>query len=307
MVSTALDVVAAIILDRSDRVLLSQRPAHKHQGGCWEFPGGKMEAGESFHQALARELHEELGIDITASTPFMTIHHDYPDLSVRLHFRTVRQWLGEPHGREQQPVDWFGVDALEKLTFPAANRPVVTALRLPDRWLVLPDDYRQQDWQARLRALSGRQVGGVYLRGAATADVPSLVTQCRELGLKTLVRDDVSLALASGADGVHLSASAAQQFHQHPAQLGTRLLSVACHNEDELQHATTLAADMVMLSPVHTTATHSHATPLGWPGFAALASGRPCAVYALGGVGADQFDCAREHGARGIAAIRAFW
>ena len=99
-----LDVVAGIIQDNQARFLLSQRPAHKHQGGRWEFPGGKVEPGETPAAALSRELEEELGIQAIDSVPFMTIDHDYPDLSVRLMFRQVTRWAGEPHGREQQPL-----------------------------------------------------------------------------------------------------------------------------------------------------------------------------------------------------------
>ena len=99
-------VVAGIIRDAQGRLCLSRRPEHKHQGGLWEFPGGKVEAGEALGDALARELDEELGLRDLVSTPFMSVEHAYPDLRVVLHFRELRAWSGEPHGREGQPVEW---------------------------------------------------------------------------------------------------------------------------------------------------------------------------------------------------------
>ncbi len=307
MPEKCLNVVAAIIRDRHGRVLLSQRPAHKHQGGRWEFPGGKVEPGESLHQALVRELHEELGVEVASSRPFMTIDHQYPELKVRLHFREVLGWRGDPVAREQQPFDWYALSELGRLTFPAANQPVVTALCLPDCWLVLPDDYAQsgiEDWCARMRE---QGVEGVYLRGARNmgrSALAELVDACRRSGLMTLVRDDVALARAVKADGVHLSAAVAAMMTQRP---DLACVSIACHDQNSLAHAQQLNADMVMLSPVNSTATHPHAQPLGWTQFQALATGRPFSVYALGGVSASEFAVAREYGARGIAAISAFW
>lgn len=304
-----LDVVAAIIRDSRHFLLLSKRPEHKHQGGLWEFPGGKVETGETLHNALARELHEELGIDAAESIPFMTIDHSYPDLTVRLHFREVTEWAGVPHGREQQPVEWFATEQLSSLSFPAANQPVVTALSLPDKWLVLPENHAKS-WPQLHTLLLEKGVQGVYLRGADAQQLPNLVRDCREAGLKTLVRNDFDLAKRVGADGVHLTADNALGLMQtgsaeRDSYVG--FVSMACHNEDELMCAEALKADMVTLSPVKPTSTHPEVTPLGWQAFSALASGRPLSVYALGGMVDQDFVAAREHGARGIAGISAFW
>lgn len=309
-----LDVVAAIVRDEKNQLLLSQRLQHKHQGGCWEFPGGKMDANESLHQALARELKEELGIRAHSSSPFMTIEHNYPDLSVRLHFRDVSDWDGEPYGREQQPVQWFSLASLAALEFPAANLPVVTALQLPDAWLVLPNDYSAH-WREKFMRLALMGVQGVYLRGAVhrtEAELKDMVDAARQCKLDTLIRDDAVLAKRVGASGVHLSSAVAEKTLSRP---DCRLVSVACHDEHELDHAAHLRADMVMLSPVNRTASHAHAggvrggvsEGMGWPRFAQLATGRPYSVYALGGMAMNDIDMARESGARGVAGISAFW
>lgn len=303
--SSRLDVVAAVIRDAAGNILLSQRLAGKHQGGRWEFPGGKVEPGETLHQALARELHEELGIDCHNSCAFMTIDHQYPELHVRLHFREVTQWSGVPHGREQQPVKWFAPSDLSSLEFPAANQPIVTALSLPERWLILPDNY-QTNWPSALSVLKRSGVGGVYLRGAPTnrLHLSEMVKRCQAHGLKTLLRNDVESVRATGADGVHLSSGVATTMSERP---DCELLSVACHNPSELDHAERLRADMVMLSPVNITTTHPQAIPLGWETFSLWATGRPFSVYALGGVTEKELSMARASGGRGIAAISAFW
>lgn len=297
-------VVAGIIREQSgNRILLSQRPAHKHQGGRWEFPGGKVERGESAAQALARELHEELGIDVHASRPFMTIDHDYPDLSVRLLFREVEDWRGLPHGREQQPLDWFAPAALGALRFPQANQPVVSALSLPDQLLITPPAL-PDDWREHLqRALDGG-VSLVYARlWPQQAEVlTSLVAQCHEADARVLVADDAALATAVQADGLHLTGRAASLPQDWPG-----LRSMACHDAAQLARARDWQAHLVTLSPVQPTASHSGAQPLGWRNFAALATGQPFAVYALGGVGPDDLLRARECGARGVAGISRFW
>lgn len=300
-----LDVVAAIIRDHTGQLLLARRPPHKHQGGCWEFPGGKVEPGEPLDVALAREIHEELGLQLDHCQPFMTVDHRYPDLHVRLHFREVLSWRGQPHGREGQAVQWFAPDALAALTFPAANRPVVTALTLSDHMLVLPE-VLPADWSVRLAAAIDRGCGLVYLRGLEKSPVRlrEAVQICRQHGARSLVRDDLALQQAVQADGLHLSARGAAGLLKRP---DTALLSVACHSTRELERATRWQPDLVTLSPVSATATHPDAVPLGWPRFAELALGRPFAVYALGGVSPAELALARNHGARGVAGIRAFW
>lgn len=300
-----LHVVAAIIRAADGRLLLAQRPAHKHQGGRWEFPGGKVEANETLHEALARELDEELGLSADSSEPFMTVDHRYPDLHVRLHFREVTSWQGDAHGREGQPVAWFALAELATLSFPAANRPVVKALQLSDALMVMPDITVMVDWQARLEKAIASGCRVVYLRGLEKhpQQLQQAVKICRAAGVVSLLRNDVELMRSSGAAGLHLNGPAAATLAQRP---DVAWLSVACHSAEELAVARRLQADLVLLSPVLATATHPDAKPLGWQRFAELAIGQPFAVYALGGMSQADIVTAKQHGARGIAAIRAF-
>ena len=100
------EVAVGIIVKEDGSYLLGQRPEGKPYAGYWEFPGGKLEAGESVFQALFRELKEELGIEIVASEPWKIIEHDYPHAYVRLHLHYVREWQGEPKGLEEQALSW---------------------------------------------------------------------------------------------------------------------------------------------------------------------------------------------------------
>ena len=119
--------VAAGVIERDGQVLVTQRAAKAHQGGLWEFPGGKLESGESAEQALVRELAEELNIQVTQQSPLIEIAHDYGDKQVRLFVFVVRDFDGEPQGLEGQPMQWVAATELNGLSFPAANLPIIQA------------------------------------------------------------------------------------------------------------------------------------------------------------------------------------
>ncbi|MDN5674460.1 MAG: Nudix family hydrolase, partial [Pseudomonas sp.] len=132
-------VVAAVIRGTDGRILIARRADTQHQGGLWEFPGGKVEEGEGVEAALARELREELGIEVTRSRALIKVSHDYPDKQVLLDVREVEAFTGEPHGAEGQPLEWVSPRDLAQYEFPEANKPIVAAARLPDQYLITPD------------------------------------------------------------------------------------------------------------------------------------------------------------------------
>ena len=130
----AIDVVAGVIFDAPRaRVLLALRRAGQHQGGLWEFPGGKVEPGENLAAALRRELEEEIGIRVGETRPRCQIEHAYPDVLVRLHVFDVLGFAGEPEGREGQRLRWVALDELGEVAFPEANAPIVAGLVGTDR------------------------------------------------------------------------------------------------------------------------------------------------------------------------------
>ena len=121
-------VAVGILIDDAGRVLVTRRAPDAHQGGLWEFPGGKVEENETILAALARELQEELGVLVEATEALMVLDHDYGDKQVRLDVHCVTRWSGEPRGLEGQPLAWQQPEGLRNWAFPAANRPILERL-----------------------------------------------------------------------------------------------------------------------------------------------------------------------------------
>ena len=121
--------VAVGVIARGDDIFITLRPDDVHQGGKWEFPGGKVEAGETVLQALKRELAEEVGISVSASTPLTVITHDYGDKQVRLDVHLVHDFVGEPFGKEGQRSRWIPISQLKSTEFPSANADIITSIQ----------------------------------------------------------------------------------------------------------------------------------------------------------------------------------
>lgn len=129
---TRIHVVAAVIYGKLNQILIARRPDHLHQGGLWEFPGGKLEASETAYQGLVRELNEELAINVIAANPFMQVSHDYSDKHILLDVWQVTAFDGEARGAEGQECCWVSIETLlredSEYAFPQANRPILGAL-----------------------------------------------------------------------------------------------------------------------------------------------------------------------------------
>jgi 8-oxo-dGTP diphosphatase len=123
-----IEVAAGVLQRATGQALIAQRPASKHAGGEWEFPGGKLEPGESPRAGLERELREELGIQVLEAESLMAYSHRYPDLEVHLHVFRVTRWSGEPAGLEDQPLRWVAVEQLLQAGLLPADEPIVQAL-----------------------------------------------------------------------------------------------------------------------------------------------------------------------------------
>jgi mutator protein MutT len=126
-------VVAGVLRDAAGAVLLAQRPPGKHLAGGWEFPGGKLEAGETRRSALARELHEEIGVEVEEARPLFSVTHAYPHRDILLDVWLVTSFRGAPRGLEGQALRWCPPGELPRADLLPADRPIVTALRLPER------------------------------------------------------------------------------------------------------------------------------------------------------------------------------
>jgi len=306
-------VVAAAVSDDSGRLLIARRPADTHQGGKWEFPGGKVEEGETPLDALARELHEELGIRARTFDPLITVLHDYPDQRVRLEVWRVVSFDGAATGLEGQEVRWVTTKDLRAYEFPDANLPVLAALGLPDRYLITPDPEGDADeFLRKLKRALGRGVSLIQFRATnrEQAEYEALAVEvvqiCRSANARLLLNANPARALALGADGVHLNARRLQQYRTRPLPRGM-IVGASCHDTAELRLAASCGADFAVLSPVRATPSHPGAKSLEWKTFQDLCLGARMPVYALGGVGEGDISRARACGGQGIAAIRGLW
>lgn len=302
-------LVVAAVIRREGRILIAQRPRDKHMGGLWEFPGGKVEAGETVRRALVRELGEELGITATACAPLIRISHDYPDKAVCLDVWEVTAFDGEPHGREGQAVRWVTPAELPGFDYPAANRPIVSAARLPARYVISPPDLAADAYPAWCAAALAQDARLLLLRAPAlaradyVAAAAACLAACRAAGATLLLHGDPALLDAVPADGVHLpwSRLAALSARPLPAQ---RWLAASVHSAAELAQAERAGVDFVTLSPVAATPSHPGQPGMGWEAFAAVVAQAHLPVYALGGMTVADLPQARAAGAQGVAGIR---
>lgn len=311
MVARVVQVAVGVVEAPDGRILIARRAEDAHQGGLWEFPGGKVDPGETTAEALIRELREELAIEVLDCEPLIEIRHDYADKSVQLNVCRVTRFEGEPRGAEGQPVQWVEREALPGYAFPAANRPIVNAIRLPETLLITGPAESGEGWLARLEEALSQGVTWVQVRAPELSEVDY---RQRVEGALDLCRPKGVMVLAHGGpdhyqpelDGLHLDGSALRDCRQRPVP-ASAWCGASCHSPDELAHAVRLGVDYVTLSPVLPTASHPDVAPLGWARFADWVSGAPIPVYALGGVSPDHLAQARAKGAQGIAGIGFAW
>ena len=308
---TVTDVAVAIILRRDGSFLLAQRPAGKPYADYWEFPGGKVEPGESTLHALCRELHEELGIEVEIAYPWLTRVFTYPHATVRLNFFRVIRWKGEPHGRESQQLSWQSVPHIGVDPLLPANTPVLRALQLPSLYAIsnageLGEDEFLQRLQHALR--NGLRLLQVREKNLPRASLRELSLQVLELahahGAQVLINGDVELAREVGADGVHLNSGQLAVCRMRP---DLAWCAASCHNAAELQRAGEMGLDFAVLGPLLPTQSHPGMAHLGWEKFTRIAAGSTIPVYALGGLCRNDMETAWQHGAHGIALLRQAW
>lgn len=307
-----LHVAVGVIEDVAGRVLVALRPARAHQGGLWEFPGGKCEPGESVQTALARELQEELGITPLQCMPLCRIRHDYADRQVLLDVWRVTRFSGTPTGLEGQPLRWVAPDELEPAEFPQANRAIIRRLQLPPLLPITGAAASPEEFLERFTQLLTRGHRLVQLRAPElpAARFHALARRClsvaREHGARLVLNADGDLLHTVPAAGIHLNSRRLQALEARILD-DSQLLGASCHSLEELQRAEALGADYALLSPVLPTRSHPGQPALGWEVFEACVRAVGIPVYALGGLTAADLDTARRHGALGVAAISAFW
>ena len=302
-------VAVGVIKNSTGKILISRRDNAAHQGGLWEFPGGKVEAGESVEQALIRELNEELNLTVGDIAPLLKVRHCYSDLTVQLDVWQVNSYSGEPRGCEGQPLKWVSVNDLHSLAFPKANLPIITAVRLPEHYAIL-DGSEVSLLLENLDILLSNGIKLIQIRAKSLpqSGVESFLDVayplCRKKGVRLLLNSAMQEVWQFSADGIHLTSRHLMALESRPANLDW--LAASCHNVKELQHAQAIGVDFAVLAPVMPTATHSGVKTLGWGTFAEIVSKVNIPVYALGGMGLNDAHIARNYGGQGMAGIRAF-
>lgn len=302
-------VAAGILLRPDGSFLLGSRPAGKPYAGYWEFPGGKLESGESEAAALKRELTEEMGIEVTAATPWVVQTFDYPHASVRLSFFRVTGWEGEITAHEGQEFAWQVPGKLNVSPILPANGPILRGLALPA--VMTLSNMAELGRDAFLERLQAIAPAFLILREPQlnTEEYRQLATEvlaiARRQHTRVLLHNAIELATELQADGVHLPARTLMSLEKRPA---LDWVGASTHNAAELTAASRLALDYALLGHIAATPSHPGDTPLGWQGLQTLLQqGWPLPVYALGGMKQADIATAQQHGAHGVALMRAAW
>jgi 8-oxo-dGTP diphosphatase len=293
--------VAAGVLQRPDGAyLLAQRPAGKVYAGYWEFPGGKIERGEPAAGALARELHEELGIEIGEAFPWITRVFTYPHGTVRLQFFRVFSWRNEPHPREDQAISWQSADLPMQAPMLPANAPVLAALALPAEYgITSAKEYGIDGMLERLERRLAQGLKLLQIREPQLGELERKLFSGKAIGLAHRYGCKVLTKVPfPGADGVHYTATQLMSLERR----SEGLVAASCHTRNELEHAMRLELDFAVLGPVK-----DKSPALGWDKFRELAAFSTIPVYAIGGLTGADLPEARRAGAHGVAMIRGAW
>ncbi len=246
------EAAAAVILQPDGRFLLGRRPEGKPYAGYWEFPGGKIEAGETAAQALVRELTEELGIEADRYTPWITREFVYPHAHVRLYFRRVFDYSGSPQSREGQSFAWVDVDRFDRAPLLPATVPVPGWLRLPPECAVsvaglIGDDAFVAALEHRLRT---RRLRLLVLHEPALAPArfehlfARVLPACRQAGVPLLVGPGHAPSFARAAQGTLLSGD---DLHRVGVRPPCRLVAAACRDRGDLEAAHRLGVDLAVV------------------------------------------------------------
>lgn len=302
------------------RVLIALRGANKDQGGLWEFPGGKVEKGESPKEALSRELTEEIGISLKACQFLMEIEHDYEYKKVLLHVFIVTEFSGEACGCEGQRVKWVSKYDLPCFKFPKANISILKQVMLSDQFMITgtftgTNIFLQQLREAlenglKLITLRARELDKIIYRELSR----KVASMCQSYECILLLTGGLDTFDYSWGDGVHLSSKElsalydAGYVNSELACSRLKFLSASTHNLKEIGQASAIGCDLITLSPVKKTLSHPYTDALGFSVSESMTNANAnMNIYWQGGMSLNDLDRAKRSGAKGISGISAWW
>ncbi|WP_230537368.1 Nudix family hydrolase [Teredinibacter turnerae] len=307
-------VAVGVVRNAEGEVLIAKRQTGQHLAGFWEFPGGKVEQGECVTTALARELREELGIEVSEAQPLVTIPYDYPEKRVLLDVHEVTQYSGLPVSGEGQSIRWVAQSDLGDYTFPPANAPIVTAVQLPAVFCISGEFESFAALRNRCRSLQSQGITHIQLRAPHLEPAEYLHVYRRLAG------ELEGVSLFANTDWRHPDVSHVEQTPRYihmsgrvlragykPKPAAGGIISAACHDVDELKLAENAGAHFVFFSPVKPTLSHPQTPGVGWEALRDFCAVATVPVYALGGLSELDISQARQCGAQGIAAVSALW
>jgi len=292
------DVAIAILIHRG-KILVGWREEQQHQGGKHEFPGGKVEQGETSEEACRREIYEEVGIGLKDWHQFDYIHHEYDDIIVNLHLfhsYVPDELLNLIH----QPWAWYTRDQLLHLNFPKANKNIIKRLYWP-HLIKISNTLSTVESSDALLYWRIEEFEPQYIEQLTALDEG----QRSSLIINVDIWRQLSPELQKQIKTVHLKQSQLMNLHKGDLRVGVRYIA-ACHDAVSLKQAQQIGCDAIFISPVKPTMTHPEAVALGWERFSDLAQNSQIPVFALGGVHPDDLATAQQHGAYGLAGIRNF-
>ena len=305
--------IAVGVLQKDTKVCLALRQKHQSHADHWEFPGGKIEQGETPIEALKREFLEELAVETDYWKPLIVIPWDYEKVSVRLHVYTTAEYTREPLGNEGQQVKWFEIADLHELTFPAANKGILIALQLADKYMITGKFSGVSD---ALEKLSSALRSGIELCQLRAKELDNhefsdfaqaAISLCHKKKAKILLNGKTDLlAEFPEADGIQLASNLIYDYKTRPIAKN-KLLGVSTHTDDDIKQALKIDADFILLSPVKETSSHPGVPGIGWDTFAQKVQSITIPVYALGGMKLEDIEEAKSQGGQGVAAISGFW
>jgi 8-oxo-dGTP diphosphatase len=325
--SSLIDVAVAVFQQVDGSFLLASRPVGKPYAGYWEFPGGKIEAGESIRDALTRELREELNVVIDTATPWFSFDMHYAHANVRLHTWRVTAWhdadVRGMSGLEGQTFQWQSLNQLTVSPVLPGCVPIFRALSLPMTYIITnASEVGENAYIEQIRAFWGKNVSNrapdnefqyliphlVQVRekqmpaAALQQFARSLVAECKAHGVTVLINHGLQLAHDTNANGVHLTST---DLGKHSTRPNINWVGASVHSRQELERAAELGCDFAVLGAVNPTQSHPGQAPLGWEKFAAIIVNTPIPVFAIGGLTHADLSTAMAHGAHGIALQRA--